>query len=79
MKKYQNISNELVCVVFKTHSQFLYRGQSVESEVDVIKVPKGVSVTETGNPVVKKTVVDKPKETVKKASSSRKKKVNSGE
>lgn len=86
MKKYQNVSNDLVCVEFEGRAQFLYTGQSVTTDEVIKRVPKGVKVTEMDEPtpVVEKVTEEKPEAEVKvkpKASSRKKrtKKVNSGE
>ena len=45
MKKYTNASNFMATVVFKDFTQFLKRGESVETDSEVVKVPESVVIT----------------------------------
>ena len=81
MKRYQNVSDRMRCVVFETKSQFLYRGQFIESDENTVSVPKGIIVTDLTPP--KEAVVEAVKEEeyvvvapVKKAPSRKKKTIN---
>lgn len=47
MKKYTNMTGELKCVTFQDGTtQFLMRGQSVESEQPTTKVQPGIRITD---------------------------------
>lgn len=45
MKRYINESHRLVCVEFEGVAQFLRRGDAIETDKKVLKIPKGVVVT----------------------------------
>ena len=74
MKKYQNVSNDLVCVEFEERSQFLYTGQFITTDDTPKRIPRGVKVIdltpveepkEEAEPEAKK-VVSKPKASPRK-------------
>lgn len=44
MKKYTNITHEMLCVELEDIGQFLTRGQSFSSDAKQINVPKGILV-----------------------------------
>lgn len=45
MKRYRNESHKLVCVEFEGLAQFLRRGDQIETDKKLIKLPEGVVVT----------------------------------
>lgn len=49
MKKYTNITHEMLCVEFKGVGQFLTRGQSITNDLETIKVPKGILVEDVSD------------------------------
>jgi hypothetical protein len=46
MKKYQNIGETLATVEFESHTQFLSRGQFIESDEVVVRISKNIVVTD---------------------------------
>lgn len=54
MKKYQNIGKMVGTVQFEDHTQFLSRGQYIESDKTVIRVSKGIEIIDL-EPVVQET------------------------
>jgi len=69
MKKYTNITHEMLCVELEGIGQFLTRGQSFESDAKEIRVPKGILVETVGQVKVK---ASKPKKSASKSTSDKK-------
>ena len=78
MKKYQNVGNEMICVVFETHSQFLFRGQSITTDDTPVRLPKrGLAVTDMNpKPVKEETASVEAVEKKKASPKVKKKKLN---
>lgn len=59
MKKFTNMSNELRVVRFEDgNSQFLMRGQSIQSDKKVKHVQDGIRVSDVSKPRAKKSTSD---------------------